>query len=147
MSSNREEVNSFKAAVGQIDAVCDRLNLDDAYRLRLEKCERELIVNFPVKMDDGTVKVFTGFRVQHNDTRGPAKGGIRYHPDVTLDETRALAVWMTLKAAVVNIPYGGARGVVACDPKVLSQNELEKLTRRYASEISPDRSGKGYSGS
>jgi glutamate dehydrogenase (NAD(P)+) len=87
-------------------------------------------------MDNGTVKVFTGFRVQHNDTRGPAKGGIRYHPDVTLDETRALAALMTLKTAVVNIPYGGAKGAVACDPKSMSQNELERLTRRYATEIS-----------
>jgi len=87
-------------------------------------------------MDDGTAKVFTGFRVQHNDTRGPAKGGIRYHPEVNLDETRALAAWMTLKAAVANIPYGGAKGAVICDPKLMSQSELERLTRRYASEIS-----------
>jgi len=87
-------------------------------------------------MDDGHVKVFTGYRVQHNDSRGPTKGGIRYHPDVTLDDTRALAALMTLKAAVVNIPYGGAKGAVACNPKALSQNELERLTRRYASEIS-----------
>jgi len=87
-------------------------------------------------MDDGMVKVFTGYRVQHNKTRGPAKGGIRFHPDVTLDETKALAAWMTLKAAVVNIPYGGAKGGVACNPKELSLNELERLTRRYASEIS-----------
>jgi len=87
-------------------------------------------------MDDGTVKVFTGFRVQHNDIRGPAKGGIRYHPDVTLDETKALAVWMTLKTAVVNIPYGGAKGAVVCNPELMSQGELERLTRRYASEIS-----------
>jgi len=127
--------NPFEVVVSQISAVCERLNIDDACRLRLEKCERELTVNFPVKMDDGTVKVFTGFRVQHNDTRGPAKGGIRYHPDVTLDETKALAVWMTLKTAVVNIPYGGAKGAVICDPKVMSRGELEKLTRRYASEI------------
>jgi len=86
-------------------------------------------------MDSGRVQVFTGYRVQHNDTRGPAKGGIRYHPDVTLDETKALAAWMTLKPAVVNIPYGGAKGSVACNPKVLSQGELERLTRRYATEI------------
>jgi glutamate dehydrogenase (NAD(P)+) len=87
-------------------------------------------------MDDGTVKVFTGFRIQHNDTRGPAKGGIRYHPSVTLDETRALAALMTLKTAVVNIPYGGAKGAVVCNPKLMSQGELERLTRRYTSEIS-----------
>ncbi len=130
------ETNAFQMVVSRIDAVCDRLNVKDACRLRLERCERELIVNFPVKMDDGTVKVFTGFRVQHNDTRGPAKGGTRYHPDVTLDETRALAALMTLKTAVVNIPYGGAKGAVTCNPKVMSQNELERLTRRYTSEIS-----------
>ncbi len=128
--------NPFEVVVSQISAVCERLNIDDACRLRLEKCERKLTVNFPVKMDDGTVKVFTGFRLQHNDTRGPAKGGIRYHPDVTLEETKALAVWMTLKTAVVNIPYGGAKGAVICDPKVMPRGELEKLTRRYASEIS-----------
>ena len=130
------ETNAFQMVVSRIDAICDRLNIKDAYRLRLESCERELTVNFPVRMDDGTVKVFTGFRVQHNDTRGPAKGGLRYHPDVTLDETRALAALMTLKTAVVNIPYGGAKGAVVCNPKLMSQGELERLTRRYASEIS-----------
>jgi len=129
-------INPFEMVVSQIDAVCDRLNIEDVYRLRLERCERELTVNFPVKMDDGTVKLFTGFRIQHNDTRGPAKGGIRYHPDVTLDETRALAAWMTLKAAVANIPYGGAKGAVICNPKLMSQTELERLTRRYTAEIS-----------
>jgi len=131
-----EAINPFQMIVSRIDAACNRLNVKEAYRLQLESCERELIVNFPVRMDDGTVKVFTGFRVQHNDTRGPAKGGIRYHPEVTLDETRALAALMTLKTAVVNIPYGGAKGAVVCNPKVMSQNELERLTRRYASEIS-----------
>jgi len=136
MSSSPKTVNPFEIVIEQIDAVCDRLGVDDIYRSRLLKCERELIVNFPVRMDDGTAKVFTGFRVQHNDTRGPAKGGIRYHPEVTLDETRALAVWMTLKAAVANIPYGGAKGAVICNPKLMSQSELERLTRRYASEIS-----------
>jgi glutamate dehydrogenase (NAD(P)+) len=129
-------VDPFEVAVGRIDAVCERLNIDDGCRSRLKKCERELTVNFPVKMDDGTVEVFTGFRVQHNDTRGPAKGGLRYHPDVTLAETKALALWMTLKAAVVNIPYGGAKGGVICNPKLMSQGELERLTRRYATEIS-----------
>ncbi len=128
--------NAFEMVVSRIDAVCDRLKIKDAHRLRLGKCERELAVNFPVRMDDGTVKVFTGFRIQHNDTRGPAKGGIRYHPSVTLDETRALAALMTLKTAVVNIPYGGAKGAVVCDPKLMSQGELERLTRRYTSEIS-----------
>jgi len=137
------ETNAFQMVVSRIDAICDRLNIKDAYRLRLEKCERELTVNFPVRMDDGTVKVFTGFRVHHNDSRGPAKGGIRYHPDVTLDETRALAALMTLKAAVVNIPFGGAKGAVVCNPELMSQAELERMTRRYTSEISiligPDR--------
>jgi glutamate dehydrogenase (NAD(P)+) len=136
LGMSTKTVNPFEMVVSQIDAVCDRLNVEDAYRLRLERCERELTVNFPVKMDDGTVKLFTGFRIQHNDTRGPAKGGIRYHPDVTLDETRALAAWMTLKAAVANIPYGGAKGAVICNPKLMSQTELERLTRRYTAEIS-----------
>ncbi|MBA7505147.1 Glutamate dehydrogenase [subsurface metagenome] len=131
------ETNSlFEAVVSQINAACERLNVKDAYRLRLGKCERELTTNFPVKMDDGTVKIFTGFRVQHSDSRGPAKGGIRYHPDVTLDETKALAARMTLKTAVANIPYGGAKGAVICNPELMSQNELERLTRRYATEIS-----------
>lgn len=136
MNSGHEVVNPFEIAVSQIDAACERLNIDDACRLRLEKCQREFIVNFPVRMDNGATKVFTGFRVHHNAARGPVKGGIRYHPDVTLDETRALAIWMTLKAAVVNIPYGGAKGAVICDPKLMSQGELERLTRRYASELS-----------
>jgi glutamate dehydrogenase (NAD(P)+) len=118
-----------------INNVCDRINIAEACRLRLMECERELIVHFPVKMDDGTVKIFTGFRLVHNDIRGPGKGGIRYHPDVTLDEVRALAALMTLKTAVANIPYGGAKGAVICDPKALSQSELERLTRRYAAEI------------
>jgi len=136
MATSTETTNPFEAVVSQINATCDRLNVKNAYRLRLGKCERELIVNFPVKMDDGTVKIFTGFRIQHNDTRGPSKGGIRYHPDVTLDETRALAARMTLKSAVANIPYGGAKGAVICNPELMSQTELERLTRRYTSEIS-----------
>ncbi|MCL0065505.1 Glu/Leu/Phe/Val dehydrogenase [Dehalococcoidia bacterium] len=131
-----EVASPFERVQAQIDAICERMNMDEGIQARLKKCERELVVNFPVRMDDGKVEIFTGFRVQHNDTRGPAKGGIRYHPDVTLDETRALAVWMTLKAAVVSIPYGGAKGGVICDPKIMSQGELERLTRRYASEIS-----------
>lgn len=126
---------AFEIIRGQIDAVCERMGIDEVYCSRLRECERELTVHFPVKMDDGGVKIFTGFRVIHNDTQGPGKGGIRYHPDVTLDEVRALAARMTLKAAVVNIPYGGAKGAVVCDPKALSQNELERLTRRYTSEI------------
>ncbi|MBT9143553.1 MAG: Glutamate dehydrogenase [Syntrophomonadaceae bacterium] len=131
-----EVASPFERVQEQIDAICERMNIDEGIQARLRKCERELVVNFPVRMDNGKVRIFTGFRIQHNDTRGPSKGGIRYHPDVTLDETRALAVWMTLKAAVVNVPYGGAKGGVICDPKIMSQGELERLTRRYASEIS-----------
>lgn len=126
---------AFNSVRQLISDVCERMNIDETYHLRLCECERELTVHFPVKMDDGTVKVFTGFRVVHSDTRGPGKGGIRYHPDVTLDEVRALAALMTLKTAVVNIPYGGAKGAVVCNPKALSQSELERLTRRYAAEI------------
>lgn len=135
-SSVCEITNPFQMVQQQIDAICERMKIEEAYHLRIQECERELTTRFPVKMDDGQVKVFTGYRVQHNDTRGPAKGGIRYHPDVNLDETKALAAWMTMKTAVVNIPYGGAKGAVACNPKTMSQNELERLTHRYASEIS-----------
>ncbi|MQY81535.1 MAG: glutamate dehydrogenase [Dehalococcoidia bacterium] len=134
--SQAEEFKAFVEVQTRIDAICQRMNIEEGINARLKICERELIVNFPVKMDDGTTKIFTGYRVQHNDTRGPAKGGIRYHPDVTLDETRALAALMTLKVAVANIPFGGAKGSVACNPKVMSLSELERLTRRYASEIS-----------
>lgn len=129
------ETNAFEMVVSQIDAVCEKLNVKEAWRLRLGSCERELTVHFPVKMDNGRVKIFTGFRVVHNDTRGPAKGGLRYHPDVTIDKIRALAALMTLKAAVASVPFGGAKGAVACDPAALSLNELEKLTRRYTAEI------------
>ena len=131
-----EVENPWEGVRQRIDATCRRLRTSEAVRLRLRECERELTIHFPVKMDDGTVNVFTGYRIQHNDTRGPAKGGIRYHPDVYLDETRALSAWMTLKAAVVNIPFGGAKGAVVCNPKTMSAGELERLTRRYASEIS-----------
>jgi len=129
---NEQAFNSVRQLISD---VCKRMNIDETYHLRLCECERELTVHFPVKMDDGTVKVFTGFRVVHSDTRGPGKGGIRYHPDVTLDEVRALAALMTLKTAVVNIPYGGSKGAVVCNPKALSQSELERLTRRYTAEI------------
>jgi len=128
--------NPFVEVQKKIDATCHRMNISEGINARLRICKRELIVNFPVRMDDGTLKVFTGYRIQHNDIRGPAKGGIRYHPDVSLDETRALAALMTLKTAVANIPFGGAKGSVACNPKVMSLSELERLTRRYASEIS-----------
>lgn len=118
-----------------INDICQRIEIAETCRVRLMECERELTVHFPVKMDGGGVEVFTGFRVVHNDSRGPSKGGIRYHPDVSLDEVRALAALMSLKTAVVNIPYGGAKGAVICNPKTLSESELERLTRRYASEI------------
>jgi len=134
--SQVKESNPFMEVQTKIDATCQRMNISEGINARLRVCERELIVNFPVRMDDGTLKVFTGYRIQHNDTRGPSKGGIRYHPDVTIDDVRALAALMTLKAAVVNIPFGGAKGAVACNPKALSLSELERLTRRYASEIS-----------
>lgn len=115
--------------------VADRLNLDPGIHEKLAVVKREVTVNFPVKMDDGQYRVFTGFRVQHDIARGPAKGGIRYHPAVCLEEIRALAMLMTWKCAVVNIPFGGAKGGVRCDPKAMSEGELERLTRRYTSEI------------
>src|SRR5579864_9213605 len=129
-------VSPFDVAVSQFDEAADRLGLSQALRAILRKPKRELIVNFPVRMDNGDVEMFTGYRVQHNITRGPAKGGIRFSPQVSLDEVRALAMWMTWKCAVVNIPFGGAKGGVICDPHKLSRGELERLTRRYASEIS-----------
>ena len=128
--------NPLDTAIAQFERAADRLNLDPGLRQVLGTCKRELTTHFPVQMDDGSTKVFTGYRVQHNLARGPAKGGIRYHPSVSLDEMRALAMWMTWKSAVVNIPYGGAKGGVIVDPKSLSQTELENLTRRYATEIS-----------
>jgi len=128
--------NPFAVALYQFDMAADRLHLDPGIREILRYPKRELTVHFPVVMDDGSLRMYTGFRVQHNIARGPAKGGIRYHPDVTLDEVKALAMWMTWKTAVVRIPYGGAKGGVICDPKKLSTHELEHLTRRYATEIS-----------
>lgn len=128
--------NPFVIAQSQVDIVAERLRLDDGLRQMLRSPCRELTTNFPVIMDDGNTVVFTGYRVQHNVARGPAKGGIRYSPLVTLDEVRALAMWMTWKCAVVNLPFGGAKGGVCCDSKALSLKELERLTRRYATEIS-----------
>jgi glutamate dehydrogenase (NAD(P)+) len=132
----QESLSAYEIAVQQFDAVVERLQLDPGIAAILRQPKRELSVNFPVKMDDGSLHVFTGYRVQHNMIRGPAKGGIRYGPNVTLDEVRALAMWMTWKCAVVGIPFGGAKGGVCCDPKTLSLRELENLTRRYISEIS-----------
>jgi glutamate dehydrogenase (NAD(P)+) len=125
----------LQAALAQFQAAADRLGLEPGLRQVLAHCKRELVVNFPVRMDDGSLRIFTGYRVQHNLARGPGKGGIRYHPRVDLDEVRALAMWMTWKAAVVGLPYGGAKGGVAVDPKALSPQELENLTRRYATEM------------
>lgn len=128
--------NPFEMAVAQFEVAADRLHLDEDLRCILRMSKRELTVHFPVRMDDGRTRMFTGFRVQHNINRGPAKGGIRYDAGVTLDEIRALAMWMTWKCAVVDIPFGGAKGGVIVDPKQLSDTEIEHLTRRYATEIS-----------
>jgi len=119
----------------QLAVAAHYLNLDDGLHQVLAQPKRQLIVNFPVVFDNGEVQVFQGYRVQHNSSRGPTKGGIRYHPDVDLDETTALSMWMTWKCAVANIPYGGAKGSVKVDTKLLSKRELEKLTRRYVTEI------------
>jgi glutamate dehydrogenase (NAD(P)+) len=129
-------LNPYHMAVQQFEAAADKLSLSEDMREILRQPKRELAVNFPVRLDNGRIKTFTGYRVQHNVNRGPAKGGIRYGPDVTLDEVKALAMWMTWKCAVVGIPFGGAKGGVICDPKNMSPSELERLTRRYATEIS-----------
>ncbi|PYS24808.1 MAG: glutamate dehydrogenase [Acidobacteria bacterium] len=133
----KEELNPFEIAKQQFDRAADYLELDQSLRNVLRNAKRQLIVSIPVRMDGGETKVFEGYRVQHNIARGPAKGGIRYHPNVTLDEVKALASWMTWKCATVGIPYGGGKGGVICDPKSMSKNELERLTRRYAFEIAP----------
>jgi glutamate dehydrogenase (NAD(P)+) len=133
----QENLNPFNIAQQQFDTAAAYLDLDDGMKEVLKHPKRQMIVSIPVKMDDGSLAVFEGYRVQHNVARGPAKGGIRYHPNVTLDEVKALAAWMTWKCAVVNLPYGGGKGGVCVDPKALSQGELERLTRRYATEIAP----------
>jgi glutamate dehydrogenase (NAD(P)+) len=132
-----EAPNIWAVAQSQFDHAANKLDLDDGMRRVLRVPQRELTVNFPVTLDSGDVRVFTGHRVQHNVSRGPAKGGIRYHQDVTLDEVRALAMWMTWKCACVNIPYGGGKGGVIVDPKRLSKREVEGLTRRFTTEMSP----------
>jgi glutamate dehydrogenase (NAD(P)+) len=129
-------LNPYAMAISQFDEAADRLGLSQAMRAILRKPKRELIVNFPVRMDNGDIEMFTGYRVQHNINRGPAKGGIRFSPEVSLDEVRALAMWMTWKCAVVGIPFGGAKGGVLCDPSKMSRAEIERLSRRYATEIS-----------
>src|SRR5512134_329182 len=129
-------INAWEAAQRQFDLAAERLGMDQGMRRVLREPRRELTVHFPVTMDDGTTRVFTGYRVQHNLGRGPAKGGIRYHPQVDIDEVRALAMWMTWKCALVNLPYGVAKGGVVVDPAQLSKSELERMTRRFATEIS-----------
>ena len=135
MSGDQKELNPWEAQAVRFDLAAKKLNLDTGIWKVLRQPAREIIVHFPVTMDDGSIEVFTGYRVQHSIARGPAKGGIRYSPDVSLDEVRALASWMTWKCAVVNIPFGGAKGGVICDPKKMSQTELERMTRRYTAEI------------
>jgi len=130
-----EEVNPWEAQVARSDVAAEKLKLDDGLWRILREPSREIIVHIPVQLDDGRLETFTGFRVQHSIDRGPAKGGIRYTPNVTLDETRALASWMTWKCAVVDIPFGGAAGAVICDPDKMSRKELERLTRRYTAEL------------
>ncbi len=130
-----QEINPWEAQAARFDYAARKLNLDEGIWKILRYPSREIIVHIPVTMDDGRIEVFTGFRVQHSVARGPAKGGIRYTPDITLDEVRALASWMTWKCAVVNIPFGGAKGGIICDPKTMSQGELERMTRRYTSDI------------
>jgi glutamate dehydrogenase (NAD(P)+) len=133
----REDLNPFRIAQIQFDMAAEYLKLDPGLRQILRSPKRVMEVSVPVKMDNAQTKVFTGFRVQHNVSRGPAKGGLRYHPNVTLDEVKALAAWMTWKTATVNLPYGGAKGGIVCDPKRMSKGELERMTRRYAAEIQP----------
>jgi glutamate dehydrogenase/leucine dehydrogenase len=142
-STNNSTYNPWHAAMQVFDSAADILQLDDGVRNRAKYPERELTVNFPAKLRDGRIRMFTGYRVQHNTARGPAKGGLRYHPNVSLDEVRALASWMTWKCAVVGIPFGGGKGGVICNPKEMNELELENMTRRFASElvgfIGPDR--------
>ncbi len=129
------EFNPMEAQSARFDLAAQKLNLDEGIWKVLRYPNREIIVHIPVAMDNGRLEVFTGFRVQHSIARGPAKGGVRYAPDVTLDEVRALASWMTWKCAVVNIPFGGAKGGIICDPHKMSQSELERMTRRYTAEL------------
>ena len=134
---NELDTPTFRLAVAQFDRAAEAMNLDQNLRERLKLPQRSLVVNLPVRMDDGHVEVFTGYRVQHDSSRGPSKGGIRYHPDVNLGEVAALAMWMTWKCALADLPYGGAKGGVKVSPKLLSRGELQRLTRRYAAEIFP----------
>lgn len=132
----QKDLNPLANAERQFDEAAARLNVPEGIKEVIKRPRRATIVSLPVQMDDGSLRVFTGYRVQHSIVRGPAKGGIRYHPDVTLDEVEALAAWMTWKCAVVNIPFGGGKGGIICDPSKMSQGELERLTRRYAADLS-----------
>jgi len=136
LKKDTNKIDAFEAAQIQLEKAVSKMNLDSNILVQIKKPERVLMVSIPVKMDNGAVKVFTGFRSQYNTARGPAKGGVRYHPDVSLDEVKALSAWMTWKCAVVGIPYGGAKGGVICNPKEMSDGELERLSRRYIYEIS-----------
>jgi glutamate dehydrogenase (NAD(P)+) len=135
MRDTHLKLNPYEVAREQLHAVAEVFGFDDSLVRVLERCKKGVVVSIPTRMDDGRIEVFEGYRVQHSVTRGPAKGGIRYHPDVTLDEVRALAMWMTWKCALTGIPFGGAKGGIACDPKSMSKGELERMTRRFASEI------------
>ncbi len=135
-TNSQKELNPLANAERQFDEAASRLNLPEGIREIIKRPRRATIQSLPIQMDDGSFKVFTGYRVQHSITRGPAKGGIRFHPDVTLEEVEALAAWMTWKCAVVNIPFGGGKGGIACDPTRMSKGELERLTRRYAADLS-----------
>jgi glutamate dehydrogenase (NAD(P)+) len=130
-----DEFNPLLSAQARFDEAANRLGIDEGLQKVLRTPSREMIVHIPVQLDDGRLEVFTGYRVQHSIARGPAKGGVRYGPDVTLDEVRALASWMTWKCAVTNVPFGGAKGGIVCDPMLLSPSELEKITRRYTAEL------------
>src|SRR5947208_859006 len=127
--------NPFELARLQLHRVAEAFGIDDRLVNVLQECKKSIEVSIPTSMDDGSVRAFKGFRVQHNIARGPSKGGIRYHPDVTLDEVKSLAMWMTWKCALMGLPFGGAKGGVACDPKLMSRRELERMTRRFTSEI------------
>jgi glutamate dehydrogenase (NAD(P)+) len=133
--SLEQESNPWEQQAARFNLAAEKLKLDEGLWRVLQQPNREIIVHIPVSMDNGQLEVFTGYRVQHSIARGPGKGGVRYAPDVTLDEVRALASWMTWKCAVVNIPFGGAKGGVICDPKNMSRGELERMTRRYTSEL------------
>ena len=135
--TSTEDLNPFRIATRQFDTAAEKCGIEPGLREVLRRPRRALSLSLPVKMDDGTIQVFDGYRVQHSSVRGPCKGGIRFHPNVTFDEVKALASWMTWKCSIVNIPFGGAKGGIVCDPRKLTKGELERLTRRYAYEISP----------